>query len=526
MATSPVGHASTTLRGRAVGIVGAALITLGLLSVVIGVGQARAQDDQAPVHVIRIDGEIDLGLAPFLQRTLEEAAADGAAAFVLEIDTPGGRLDAVLQMRDALLRSELRTVAYVDPTAFSAGALIALASEEIHMAPSAVMGAATPVDGAGVAADEKVIAAVRSTFRATAEQRDRDPEIAAAMVDTNVVVEGLVGRGELLSMTTSEAVEFGYADSVPADRAALLDTLGLADAPVVEVEQSAAERFVRFITNPILASLFLMAGWLLIMGDMGSGGIGAGTGLGAMFLGVFFWGHLAAGLAGWEDLALIVLGILLILVELLVLPGFGVPGLLGLAALLGGTFMAMVNRDFDFVGTDQIVRAGTTVGFAFVLTIVVLIVLLRFLSRRDGPPGVVLRTQLGSGTPAPQRSTGWLRWFGDGGVLSPDQLGTGGSAAGPDAVGDVAGSPSEQAAPSDVASEARGVVVTDPRPGRHGALEGATGVALSDLRPAGVADIAGRRIDVVTEGEYIKAGELIEVAVDEGYRRVVRRSRG
>jgi membrane-bound serine protease (ClpP class) len=204
------------------------------------------------VFVVPITGTIDLGLAPYLSRVLEQAEAEGAAAVLLQIDTPGGRLDAVLQMRDVLLGSEVPTIAFVDRTAFSAGALIAIACEEIYMTPGAVMGAATPVEGeTGEIATEKIVSAVRTTFKATAEARGRDPLVAEAMVDPDVTIDGLVTRGELLTLTTTEATDWGYNDGVAANRAEVLAAAGLANAPVIETEPSLAERFVRFITDPM-----------------------------------------------------------------------------------------------------------------------------------------------------------------------------------------------------------------------------------------------------------------------------------
>ena len=479
---------------RARPLAGTGLVAIALgLALMLGAGASAS--DHEPVHRVDVDGEIDLGLAPFLDRALQEAEADGAAAVLVVIDTPGGRLDAVLQMRDALLRTPVPTVAFVDTTAFSAGALVALASEEIHMAPGAVIGAATPVDGGtGAPADEKVVAAVRSTFRATAEERGRDPQVAEAMVDAEVEVDGLVGRGELLSMTAPEAVEWGIADEISDDDAAVLASLGLADAPVVGAEASLAERIVRFVTSPVLAGLLLTAGMWLVIGDVLSGSVGLATAVGVGVLGVFFWGHLLAGLAGVEDVALVAIGVVLILVEVFVLPGFGIPGLLGLAALLGGSFLAMLNRDFDFVGSAQLLRAGTVVGVAFAAVVGGTILLLSRLSRTGGPDGLVLRAGLGSGTPVTHRASGgWLDWFGSGGgVLDSDR--------------------DDDTAPDDGA-------------GAHRIPPGTTGVARTDLRPAGMAEIDGERVDVVADGEYLAAGAPIEVVRDEGYRRLVRRAR-
>ena len=114
-----------------------------LVSIVIGEGQVRAQ--QPIVFVAPIEGVIDLGLAPFVQRVLDEATAAGAKAVILEINTFGGRVDAAVLIRDALLNSKVLTVAFINKRAISAGALISLASEKIAMADGGTIGAATPV---------------------------------------------------------------------------------------------------------------------------------------------------------------------------------------------------------------------------------------------------------------------------------------------------------------------------------------------------------------------------------------------
>jgi membrane-bound serine protease (ClpP class) len=254
----------------------------------------------ATVYVVPITGTIDLGLAPYLSRVLGEAAEDGAAAVVLRIDTPGGRLDAVLQMRDALLAADVPTIAFVDRTAFSAGALVALASEQIYLTPGAAMGAATPVDGAtGETASEKTVSAVRTTFKATAEARGRDPRVAEAMVDPDVAIDGLVGRGELLTLTTAEAVAWGYADGVADDLDGVLAAAGLAGARVVETTPSLAERAVRFVTDPVAASLLIVLAVLLIVGDFFVEGFGlagaAGLACSRSFSGATSWPGSPAG---------------------------------------------------------------------------------------------------------------------------------------------------------------------------------------------------------------------------------------
>lgn len=453
---------------------------------------AMAQTNPASsgaVYVVPITGTIDLGLAPYLSRVLSEAEQNGAAAVLLQIDTPGGRLDAVLQMRDALLDSDVPTIAFVDRTAFSAGALIAIASDEIYMAPGAVMGAATPVDGAGETATEKVVSAVRTTFKATAEAQGRDPLVAEAMVDPDVTIDGLVTRGQLLTLTTTEATTWGYSDGVASDRGDVLAAANLAGAPVIETSPSLAEQLVRFITDPAVASLLIIAGILILIADLFVEGFGLGGVLGLGLLALFFWGHALAGLTGWEDIALVAVGLVLIAVEIIVVPGFGIPGVLGLAALFGGLFLAMLGRDVQTpAGIEQ---AGITVVASFIVVIIGLVALVVLLSRGRRHHPLVLHSAVGGAEVAhrPQAAS-WLKHFG----------GT-----------------------SDLV---RGEQPDMPAAGsaRPLAPDRATDIALSDLRPSGIASIAGQRVDVVTEGEHIEAGDPVEVVLDEGYRRVVRRT--
>ncbi|MGI8644693.1 MAG: NfeD family protein [Thermomicrobiales bacterium] len=461
---------------------------------------ATQAPDETRVYVAEIRGEIDLGLAPYLSRILDEAAETNSPV-ILDIDTPGGRLDAVLQMQDALLDSDVRTIAFVNRTAFSAGALIAISAEEIYMVPGAVMGAATPIDGAtGETASAKVVSAVRKTFKTTAEVRGRNPEVAEAMVDPDVAIEGLVASGELLTLTDTEATTWGYADGVVANRDALLEASGLANQPVEETSPSLAETTVRFITNPVVSSLLILGAILLIVGDAVVGGFGVIGAVGLGMLALFFFGYQLAGLAGWEDLALIALGLILIGVEIFVVPGFGIPGVLGAAALLGGLVLTMLGRDIQT--SDQIQRAGLVVGASLLLATIAVMALLALVpKRRSG--GLVLQTELaGASLPgsallarssSSRSGSNWLsRLFGDGGDLEQTE----------DHV------------------ERRRDAELEPTPA---SMLGRRGTAASDLRPSGIAHIDGQRVDVVTEGDYIRTGEEVEVVIDERYRRVVRR---
>jgi len=194
----------------------------------VGLAASGASATDTRIYVIDISGTIDLGLSAFLDRELGDAADDNVAAVIIDMDTPGGRLDAAVTMRDALLRAEVPVHTLVDSTALSAGALLALATDTIAMTPGAVIGAATPiVGGTGETADAKTISAVRGLFESTAEATGRDPLVAAAMVDTDVEVEGVIAAGQLLTLTTAAALDAGIADIAVNDLDGLLAYLGL-----------------------------------------------------------------------------------------------------------------------------------------------------------------------------------------------------------------------------------------------------------------------------------------------------------
>src|SRR5512145_2404793 len=226
------------------------LATIGLSSTVL---PASAADAPRIVYVAPIEGIIDLGLAPFVQRVLDEATDAGAAAVILGINTVGGRVDAAVQIRDALLRARVPTVAFVNKRAISAGALISLAAEKLVMADGGTIGAATPVKmgqpgAAAQPVEEKTVSYVRKEFRATAEARKRPPLVAEAMVDADVEIPGLIQKGKLLTLTTDEALKHKVADFRANKLAEVLVQLDLANAEVRRASPTWAENLVRLLT--------------------------------------------------------------------------------------------------------------------------------------------------------------------------------------------------------------------------------------------------------------------------------------
>ena len=457
------GRGATASRARRP--LGAAL--LALLGLGVGFGPPATAAAPAPiVYVVPIDGIIDLGLAPFVERVLKEAAEAKAAAVVLDVNTFGGRVDAAVIIRDALLNSPLHTVAFVNKRAISAGALISLAARTIAMGDGATIGAATPVQmgqgGDTQATSEKSVSYVRKEFRATAEARGRPPVVAEAMVDADVEIPDLVAKGKLLTLTMTEALQHKIADFRADTLEEVLRRLDLAGAEIRRPAPNWAERIVRVLTHPVLSSVLMTIGIIGIIVELRTPGFGVPGAVGVASLAAFFWGHWLVRLAGWEELLLVALGVVLLALEFFVLPGFGVAGILGAVALLAGLGLSLVGAGAT---REVLLLAAVRVVFSLLAALVVSLALFRLLPWLPATRRVVL----GTGLPA---GAGW----------EPDVV-------------------------------------------SHRPAAGARGTAVSPLRPAGIADIGGARIDVVTEGDYIDADEPIEVLRVDGNRVVVRHVR-
>lgn len=438
----------------------AILVTVaGLVAATTGFAPSAAAQDRGEVYRVPVTGVIELGLAPFVERSLREARSSGAGAVILDIDTPGGRVDAAERIADALAEAGVPVYAYVNRQAYSAGALIALATDGVYMPPGAVMGAATPVTGAGEKAPEKIVSAMRSRMRGLAEAQGLDPRIAEAMVDEEIAIEGVVEAGKLLTLTAEEARALGYAERVESWDD-LLATLELGGVAVRTMEVNWAERIVRFLSHPVVAPFLLTLGFLGLVAEIKTPAFGMAGAAGILALALFFGSHLILGLAGWEDLILFGTGVVLLAVEILFVPGFGVLGALGILAMGAGLFMSLIGA---LPTLPDFVRAGSILSTTLLLSLVTAWALLRYLPRSErlARRGIFLAADTGT----------------DVGYASAT---------------------------------------------RREDLVGAEGVAMTDLRPSGVGLFGEERVDVVSESEWIEQGTPIRILAAEGYRHLVR----
>ncbi|MDK2929939.1 MAG: hypothetical protein PWR07_70 [Bacillota bacterium] len=356
-----------------------ALALAGGFALTLAAGRVCSQ--QAPedktVYVLSVEGPIEPGLAAYLKRGFEAARDARAACVLIEVDTFGGRVDAATEIRDLIFDLGVPSVAFVKGRAWSAGALVTLAAEKIAMAPGASIGAAETIPK-----EEKAISALRGEFEATAEARGRDPRVAAAMVDADIVIEGLIGQGKLLTLTAQKAKELGLADLVAGTRGEVLRKFGFADAELVEVQQNWAEKVARFLTEPTVSSILLIIGFLGLLFEVTSPGWGVPGTAGLVALALFFGGRMMAGIAGWEVVGLFILGFILLMVEAFLIPGFGVAGIGGIVAIFASLVLSF--RDLR--------EAAFVISFSLVVTAFIVATAFKYLGRSPAIGRLILRT--------------------------------------------------------------------------------------------------------------------------------------
>lgn len=438
------------------------MMVLLLISVFTSVFSSDAEAASAPatmrsgtVYVIPLDQKIESGLEKFLERGFKEAKNQGAALIVLEVNTPGGRVDNAENIGQMIAGSSIPTVAFIQGNAASAGSYIALHADKIAMRPDSAIGAAALVDSSGQAVNSpKEIAYWKSKMSAAADLQHRNPRIAEGMVDPSITVDmpeinRTKEKGQIISLSSSEALKVGYADTLADSTEEVIHWMGYNGEDTIRVERTLAENVAMFLTNPIVMTLLLFLGIAGVVIELLVPGFGVPGILGVTAFGLYFFGNYIAGFAGLETGALFIIGLVLMALELFI-PSFGILGILGSVCLVAG----VVRAAYD---TQHALR---TLGIAFLAALVLIVIVVWIFKER----GI------------------WNRF------ILRDELTT------------------EKGYSS----------VTERKE-----LLGLEGTSLTPLRPAGTAVIGTERIDVVTEGGFIKADTLVKVIKVEGTRVVV-----
>ncbi len=323
--------------------------------------RAEQTNDTPLVYIIPIKDMIEPALLYVVRRGVDEAVRENADAIIFEMDTPGGAVNAAKEIIDVIGNTDIPTYTFIEQDAYSAGAIIAMATPSIYMAPGSVIGAATPMmmspmGGVQEMPDEvqeKMTSAVAAMVRASAEQGGYDPLLAEAMVraDMEYSINGKVisEEGRLLTLTNKEAEQLVGEEQKPLlskgtvkDIDALLELLELPNAEKRILEVTAAEKLARLIASvaPVLMMIGLGGLWLEFktpgFGIFGIGGIAC--------LLLFFFGHHLAGLSGHEEVLIFGLGVILLAIEIFITPGFGVMGFSGMLLILVSFVSAMTER--------------------------------------------------------------------------------------------------------------------------------------------------------------------------------------
>ena len=474
-------------------------------------------ENERKVYIIPVQDRkifmVDLGLSSFIRRAVEEAEQAKAEAIILEIKTFGGRVDAAVEIKDILFETDIKTIAFVEGRAISAGALIALSCQSIVMSPGSTIGAATPVSLSPVPTgeepqpvDEKKLSVIRAEFKSTAERNRHPAKLAEAMVDADielvaVTIEGELriltpeeveekkkelgeekiriekadipegfAKGKLITLTADEALRFGLASAKASELEEILPIYGLEGASLVRVPITWSENLVRFLTHPIVSSLLLTLGMLGLIFELRIPGWGVGGTVGLVCLALFFGGRFLAGMAEWMMVLIPILflgGIALLALEIFVIPGFGIAGIGGAIMITGSIFLALVGEPpSPLPGLERRYwEALQIMSYSLIAAFLVIVLSLRFIPqtrlwRRTRHRFVLIPTQASElgyrGTPAT-----WEEFVGQ------------------------------------------------------------EGTTITILRPAGRARFGEETLDVVTEGEFIPAGEKVKVIKVEGNRIII-----
>jgi len=387
------------------------------------------------VYQIPIEGAIDQAMFSFFQRGFNQAEENNADIIIIKIDTYGGYVDPAIKIKDIILNSDTKTVTFVSNRAWSAGALIAISGEQMIMQRGSSIGAAETRPN-----EEKYISALRKEFKSTAEARNKNPELAAAMVDVDIEIEGIIEKEKLLTLTAEEAVDNNISDYMVDNTEGLYQYLNISGNQVNALKLTASERFAKVVTNPYISTFLLIVGFSALIFELLVPGFGFGGTIGLISLGMFFSGYVINGIASWGIILLFLVGLLLILLEVFVVPGFGITG-------IGGIVSILISLYFLFP-TPQI--AINIIATTLIATIVATYFIAKYFESSK------LWSKISLGT-SQTKEVGYVASIGNKKVI------------------------------------------------------GKKGITVTPLRPAGIAEIEGKRVDVVSEGGFIDKEEKIKV---------------
>lgn len=424
------------------------------------------QPDKKLVYQFDIRQEIGPPAWRNTQKALDEAEKMGADYVLIHMNTYGGLVDMADSIRTRLLNAKPTVLVFIDNNAASAGALIAIACDSIYMRKSASIGAATVVNQTGEVVPDKYQSYMRATMRATAESTGRDPKIAEAMVDPSVYIEGIIDSGKVLTFTSSEAQKNGFCNGEAENIAEVLQLAGVENYEIVKQELTATDKAINWLINPAISGILV----LIIIGgiyfELQTPGVGFPLAASVLAAILYFAPLYLEGLAANWEILLFFVGAILLLVEIFVIPGFGVAGISGIALILFSLVSSLLqNEGFDF----EVPQSGAGLSVVQALATVLI------------PFGLLIT---------------FLLFFGQN-LLQMAAF--------------------KRLALQSTQDADAGYVVADQQ--NH--LVGETGLALTDLRPSGKVQIAGRPYDAKATTGWIDKGTTVRIVAQERFELVV-----
>lgn len=370
-----------------------------------------AAADSTLVYVYEVRQEIGPESWRNTKNAFHDATEIGADLILIHMNTYGGMVNSADSMRTKILNSPIPVWVFIDNNAASAGALISIACDRVYMRPGGNIGAATVVDQSGQPVPDKYQSFMRSMMRSTAESHGydtivkpngdtifkwkRDPKIAEAMVDPKIRVENVSDSGQVVSFTTNEAIKYGFADGKAESIIEVLEKENVKNYTIVRQELTFTDGIINFLINPFVHGILIM---IIIGGlyfELQSPGIGFP--LAASFIAtlLYFAPLYVEGIAENWEIIVFIAGLILVLVEVFVIPGFGVAGISGILLVVTGLTLAMIdNVEFHLNPnyTDTVLQSLTVVVIASFLSFIGSIWISKKLFGANGIGGLSLNT--------------------------------------------------------------------------------------------------------------------------------------
>lgn len=349
-------------------------------------------EDNAKIYVIKKleFQEINRWYAAYIKKAIKKAGDEGASLIILELDTPGGLLSSALSIKNYIIESDIPVVAYINKNALSAGALISLSCEAIYMSDGSIIGAATPVYMKGneiEKAGEKEISAMRAAMRSSAERSKKNVRIAEAMVDETIILskrnDGIdLDDKTLLTLSVEEALKVNIADGKANSIIDIIKLRNLSENSTIKnLEEEKYDYILRFLINPAVLSALISIGIIGVYIELKTPGFGIGGVISIIAFSIFFFAQVFVGESGFLAPAIFFLGIVLLAIEIFVIPGFGITGILGILGIVAGIFMSF--------GINNIAQAVLVVFVSLIADIILIIILARFILKSKGFKNIV-----------------------------------------------------------------------------------------------------------------------------------------